>query len=565
MKIYLKIICLLLFFVSTTNVNSQNLGDARKLVANEQYEKARSVFKVLVTKNPMDGDNFFYFGDLMLKMENLDSAKFLFQRGIDINPTNALTHVGLARYYLYTGNGADGQKAIAYAKSVVKTQEGKKGMNMEKERQVQIYLEIAVTETWGAITNYDDAINLTIESEKLSPSNPEVFLIRGDALYKKDPVNGTPAITNYNVAAKLDPKSCRANVRIGQVYMNGKNMASAIGFYNVAIKTDSSFAPAWRLKGEAQYQIQRFDSAQKSMANYLRLNDDATSRYRYCVFLYKSGNHSEAIAQGKISLAKDNSTTVIYRIIARCYLEEKTPEPLLAIEYFNLFFIEQKKSGAPAIIADDFIGRGKAFSKNSQDSIAIVDYNNALAIDTARKDIYFDIATSYYKMKKYDRAAVYYKKKIDLNPAIASVYDWSAYGKALFYQKDYSNADISFKKITLIDSTNLLGWYWRGRVNQASDPEIKFDSTRIFYETYFELAIKDKEKNKKDLLVATKYLAGYHQFRRNFACSKSYFLFALELDPANVEIKKQLDTDKDIKAATEADINTCRGIKAGGK
>lgn len=48
-------------------------------------------------------------------------------------------------------------------------------MNMEKERQVQIYLEIAVTETWGAITNYDDAINLTIESEKLSPSNPEVF------------------------------------------------------------------------------------------------------------------------------------------------------------------------------------------------------------------------------------------------------------------------------------------------------------------------------------------------------------------------------------------------------
>jgi len=168
-------------------------------------------------------------------------------------------------------------------------------------------------------------------------------------------------------------------------------------------------------------------------------------------------------------------------------------------------------------------------------------------------------------MKKYDRAAVYYKKKIDLNPAIASIYDWSAYGKALFYQKDYSNADISFKKITLIDSTNPLGWYWRGRVNEYSDPEIKLDSARIFYETYFELAVENKDKNKKDLLTATKYLASYHYDRRNFACSKSYLLFALELDPANEKIKTDINNDKDIKAATAADINTCRGIKAGGK
>ena len=58
------------------------------------------------------------------------------------------------------------------------------------------------------------------------------------------------------------------------------------------------------------------------MANYLRLNDDATSRYRYCVFLYKSGNHSEAIAQGPAPMARraiatSNCRTVRSRDLVR--------------------------------------------------------------------------------------------------------------------------------------------------------------------------------------------------------------------------------------------------------
>lgn len=547
---------------------AQTLRDARKLTDNEQYEKARGVFKILVAKEPTNGDNFFYFGDLMLKMENPDSAKILFQKGADINSTNALTHVGLARYFMYAGDAVKGQQEITYAKSLVQTQAGKKGLDMAAARQVQIFLEIAETETWAIIPNYDDAIALTLTCEKLDAKNPEVFLIRGDALYKKDPVNGTPAITSYNLAAKLDPKSCMANVRIGKLYANGKNMQAAIGFYNIAIKTDSTFAPAWRLKGEAQYAIMKFDSAQKSMATYLRLNDDPTARYNYCKALYKGGNYSEAIIQGNLALSKDSSITVIYRIIGRCYIESKTPDGAKSIEYFNKFFAKQKISGAPPIIPDDYIDRGKAYSKNKQDSLAIQDFNKALEVDTSRKDIYFDVANAYWNMKKYDKAAEFYKKKIDLNPAGSTTTDWNMFGRALFYQKDYANADLAFRKVTQMDSLSPIGWYWRGRSNAYMDKEMKSDSARIFYETFFDLAIKDKEKNKKDLVKTSNYLGGYYLVKKNFACSKAYFQFALDLDPTNpdnVEVKKLLETDKDIKAATAADITTCRSLKFGGK
>ncbi len=565
MKTHIKTVTAFFAILISANAFAQTLAQAKKYTDNEQYEKARGVFKLLIAKEPTNGDNYFYFGDLMLKMENLDSAKVLFQKGVDINATNALTHVGLARYYMYTGDAVKGQQEIAYAKNLVLVQAGKKGLDMAASRQAQINLEIAETETWATTPNFGDAVDMTIVSEKLDPKNPDVFLIRGDALYRKDPVNGTPAITSYYQAAKLDPKSCLANVRIGNLYANGKNMQSAISFYNVALKTDSTFAPAWRLKGEAQYSIQKFDSAQKSMATYLRLNDDPSARYRYCVFLYKCGNYSDAIIQGNLALSKDSSITVIYRIVGRCYVESKNPDPVKAIEYFNKFFVKQKISGAPVIIPQDFIDRGKAYSKNNQDSLAIVDYYKALQVDTSRKDIYFDVATSYYKMKKYDKAAEFYKKKIDLNPAGATISDWNAYGRALFLQKDYVNADLAFKKVTVMDPPNPIGWYWRGRVNQSTDPDIKSDSTRIFYETFFDLAIKDKEKNKKELITASKYLAGYHYVKKNFACSKAYFQFALELDPANVDVKKTLETDKDIKAATAADITTCRTPAAPGK
>jgi len=537
---------------------AQTLPDAIHKTQNEQYAKAKVEFQQLVSKEPTNGDNFFYFGDLMLKTGDLDSAKILFQKGVDINPMNPLTHVGMARYMMATGNVAGAEKEITYAKSLVQTQAGKKDMNMDAKRQAVIDLAIAETEIMTSNANFDDAIAMTNQAEKLDGKNPDVFLIRGDVLYKKDPVNGTPAITCYIQASRLDPHSCMANVRIGSLYANGKNMQSAIGYFNVALKTDSTFAPAWRMKGESEYQLGKFDSAAFCSANYLRLNDDPDARYRQTIFLYEKGAYDDAITQGNIALSKDSNNIVIYRILGRCYYDKKVADPSMAIASFNKFFAKQKVLGKPPVLADDYVYRGRAFSKNNQDSLALLDYNTAMKMDTSRHDIYFEVATSYYKMKKYDMAAMYYKKKIDLDPAHANISDWNAYGRAMMIQKDYATADSAFKKVTQLDPKNPIGWLYRGKTNALLDPEFKSDSARAFYEHYFDLASVDKDKNKRDLIGAATYLAGYHYIKKNYACSKAYFQYALDLDPTNADIKKQLDTDKSLKAATAADIGTCK-------
>ncbi len=557
MKTPIKFLPVLFTLLIGFTASAQTLQDAIRLTDNEQYEKSLVSFKTLVAKEPTNGDYFFYFGDLLLKMEDLDSAKILFQKGVDINPTNPLTHIGLARYYFAVGDIVKANLEITNAKSLIGTSAGKKGMNMEAPRQALMYNEIARNALYTAAPNYSDAVEMINMSIKLDPKNPESYLIQGDLLYGKDPVNGTPAINSYNQAAKLDAKSVKAYVRIGRLYINGKNIPAATSYLNLALKIDSSFAPAWREKAEAQYQIARFDSAQKSMARYLQLNDSPLARYRYCLFLYKSGNFDEAIKQGYISLAKDSTTIVIYRIIARSYLESKTPDPVKSIEAWNTFFNKQKVTGKPPLFADDFVYRAKAYSANKQDSLAIIDFNKAITMDTARKDVYFQMATSYYIMKQYDKAGEFYKKKIDSAPDKANIGDWVAYGRSLQQQKNYLGADSAFAKGIASDPANPAGWLYRAKVNALIDTKFESDSTKVYYEKFYSLAVGDKEKNKKDLVAAGKYLAGYYFIKKNFSCSKAWFSFVLELDPTQSKVKEQLDTDKDLKAAATVDFNTC--------
>ncbi|GAB4143738.1 MAG: hypothetical protein Fur0041_18810 [Bacteroidia bacterium] len=541
----------------SAGLHAQTLQEAIRMTENEQYEKAKVVFRKLIAAEPTNGDNYYYFGDLMMKADDPDSAFILFKKGMDINPTNPLTHVGMGRFYFFTGKNEEGQKEFAQTKALVQTQAGKKGTDLPAARQSTIYLEMAKAFVWASVPNYDEAISLTQTAERLDPKNAEVFLVRGDAFMKKDQVNASPAIAEYKKAAALDPKSSKANLRIGQLYAAGKNMPSAISFYNLALKTEPNFAPAWREMGEAYYQLTRFDSASVCYDKYLGLNDDPWARYRYCAFLYKSGNYDKAIEEGSKALAADSSISVIYRIVGRSYMEKKTKEADKAIMFMNLFFAKQKQIGKPKLIADDYITRGRAYSEAKKDSVALIDFNEALKMDSARNDIFFEMGTSYFKMKKYSEAAYYYKKKIDTSKK-PSLTDLNAWGRALYLNKDYANADSAFKRMTEIDPNNPTGWFWRGKANSMLDPKTERAQARPYYEKYFDLAIADKEKNKKDLVTAAQYLAGIHYINKNFACSKAYFQFVLELDPANKDVKTQLETDKDIKAAQAAEIGTCK-------
>src|ERR1700739_3577980 len=78
-----------------SSVFAQSLTDAKKAIDAEQFQKAKSMLKNLVTTESAKDENYFYLGWVYIKQDYPDSAKTVFQKGISVNPKSALNYVGL--------------------------------------------------------------------------------------------------------------------------------------------------------------------------------------------------------------------------------------------------------------------------------------------------------------------------------------------------------------------------------------------------------------------------------------------------------------------------------------
>ena len=78
-----------------SSVFAQSLADAKKAIGAEQYQKAKSMLKNLTVTEPTKDENYFYLGWVYIKQDYPDSAKALFQKGLNVNPKSALNYAGL--------------------------------------------------------------------------------------------------------------------------------------------------------------------------------------------------------------------------------------------------------------------------------------------------------------------------------------------------------------------------------------------------------------------------------------------------------------------------------------
>ncbi len=96
-----KTIILFYFLVGTgLALTAQTLDEARRLTENEQYESATDVYKALISREPANGLNYYYFGENLLLSENPDSALIIFNKGREQDPTNLLLKIGTAKVLL---------------------------------------------------------------------------------------------------------------------------------------------------------------------------------------------------------------------------------------------------------------------------------------------------------------------------------------------------------------------------------------------------------------------------------------------------------------------------------
>jgi tetratricopeptide (TPR) repeat protein len=519
-KIFFSIFLLLTFSVSVT---AQSLQEALKYTENEQFETATKAYKSLLKGQPNSGDIYYYLGENYFKNDEVDSALYFYKKGVEVAASSPLNYVGLGKLLQFEGKSSDAK--IQFDKA----------LTMGANKNITVLLKVAEALIKAPLKDLDQANKLLESAAKLDPKNPEVYILTGDLFLEK--TDGNNAIANYKKAQDLDKSSVKAILRVGQLYGRAKNYTLALDKYQDAAKVDSSFAPAYREQGELYYMAKQYEKAKSKYKRYLDLaGNNFSAKQRYASFLFLNKEYKESIALFNELQKQDTTKNFVNRLLA--YSLYETGDYANGNASINKFFsrapIENTK-----IIASDYEYRGKLYSKTGKDSLAIIDLEKAISMDSSKYDLLSEMGAIYQKMKSYDNAINAYDRKLKVAGKL-NANDYFSKGRAYYYKKDFINADTCFGSVIKFQPALPIGYLWRAKASIQLDPDSKLGLARPYYEKYVELTT-DTKKFIKELTEAYEYLGYYYMVQKDNVKSKELWLKLKEIDPNNSKANKALE------------------------
>src|SRR5690606_10726318 len=167
-----------------------------------------------------------------------------------------------------------------------------------KELIAATYREEAEGLLAGQAPDYTAALALLDKAIDLYPKDPNAFFLKGDALFDRNPRDGSAPLENYKKAMELAPLDAKPVARKAFMYYRAKNFPSSVEEYTNAIALDPGFAPAFRGRAEAYFMARDFDKATADMRKYLELNVGNTSaRVRNAQFLFLVEKYDESLQE----------------------------------------------------------------------------------------------------------------------------------------------------------------------------------------------------------------------------------------------------------------------------
>lgn len=533
MKTY-KVIAFSMLFGAVTN--AQTLEDARKKTENERFEVAGKEFATLISKEPTRADYYFYSGENYLEHGDLDSANNMWKKGVAVDPLSPLNYVGLAKYLWFQGDTTAANVHITKAFTLTKNK------NPEIMRQTAtIYVRTPKCK------KLDAAIVLLNKAITLDPKNPDNFILLGDALQEKTPEYGGPAIKNYNLALELNPKSPKAIVRTAKLYQRSGADSLANAKYIEAQVLDPTYAPAFRENAELNMKFNQSKKAIENWKKYLALNNSTEARYKYATSLFSGKKYCEAIGELLQVQADGMENFYIERMLTYSYYE-CTENDLQASYQKGLKASDAFFSMVPKdkIVATDYKFKGYLLSKIGNDSLAIIELENAAKADPKKGgELYGEIAKMHMKTKQYVKAIDAYEKKRMGNFTNLSVTEVNDLARAYFYgPKNYVMADSCYANLVSRPSSTEYapGYLGLGRSICRQDLKNEKWLAKNAFTKYLDLLTPEERllpANKSGVMEAAKYLGDYYlkSTEKDKIKAKSYWEIVRTVDPTDAQAK----------------------------
>jgi tetratricopeptide (TPR) repeat protein len=489
----------------TGMVNGQTVQQGLSQLDGDQPTKAKATMTAVVAATPT-AENMYYLGYAQVRTGDLAGAKATFEKGLVTEPKQPLNSVGLATLMLAEKNAA-GAKA-AFDKILLET----------KMKNPDVMFRIAEAYTLFEHTNDPgEAVRLIdlITEKTKKPLTVDMNIVKGDAFLLKN--DGGPAATAYEQSILVN-KTAKAYIRLGVVYLRGKNYQFTINSYQSAYETDSSFAPYYKRMGEYYIIFGKYKDASKLFRKYVdRAEATAPILLSTAKLLFIAKDYEGSMEFTKRAEAGGATDNDVFRMKGYSGVElGKCQEGIDNLE-------KMVKSGVKPYYMDN-VYFGKGYQCLKQDSVAINYYEKAAPEDTIN-NLNATMYTIAFSQKKYAKAVDYATKsmewKLKKKQALNST-DWYNAGVAQFwvtaftpvedslgrYNKGMKADSMLLKAIAINDKFAPFHLY-RARANNYVDYTRTKWLAVPHYEKY--LAIVDMAKANKDQLYESyKYLAGYH-------------------------------------------------------
>lgn len=367
-----------------------------------QYANARTILER--TLNDASTDKamaYYYLGQASLAQGDKQGAKSNFDKGVAANATCPYNYVGLGALDLLAGN----QKAAE--------DNFKQAQNYGKKNH-EITVDIARAYYVADPVKYGQQVDkLLAKAHKESKNQePAIYILEGDMLFDAKDLGG--AAGKYEQAITWDKDNPEGYVKYANAYMGVNPIYGVNKLEELKAKQPQS-ALAQRELAEKYYETSQWTKAADQYGEYIQNpNHFPEDKARYSVLLYANSEYQKSLDVANELLAQDPNNFVMQRIkmLDLAGMQQNEAAEAAAKSFFAL-----TPKGAEKFTPNDYITYAGVLEGLGQDSLAVFQYETAVAVDPTRADNIKNLSSAYTKVGNVQKAAEAFNQYIEATAA----------------------------------------------------------------------------------------------------------------------------------------------------
>lgn len=375
---------------------AQGYKDGVEYYRADQFDNAKELLERNINDPSTNkAEAYYYLGAIDVRNKDYTQAKANFEKGLAADPAYVYNKVGLGELALLSGDVKGAEQLFNEAKKANKKDAG---VFVAIGRA---YFNTDPVKYAKQIESYDE------QAMKADKKDPDIFILRGDR--KAAEKAWGDAASNYENAILYSKEEPAAYVKYANAYFN-VNPDFAISKLTELLQHSPNSALGQRELAEKYYQNDQWARAAQAYGDYIKNPNHFTEdEVRYTVLLYYGQHYDESLAITQRLLAKDPKNFQLNRMAFLDYAAKKDfPK---AEEQAQVFFsLNDPKA---KYTANDYSTYAEVLQELDKDSLAIFEYEKAIAVNPEKGDLYKSLSSAYSGAKNYQKALEVFKAYID--------------------------------------------------------------------------------------------------------------------------------------------------------